>query len=434
MDLSSLPGFRDFYPEDAARREYVFKIWKETALRYGFSFYDGPPLETVDLYRRKSGDELMGQLYNFTDKGEREITLRPEMTPSLARMIARKGQSLPKPIKWFSIPQLFRYERQQRGRLREHYQFNCDILGESSVAADAELVALLIDSLRGFGLQESDLRVRVSDRPLLAALITAIGIDENFHKIVFSAIDKITREPAEKVKAMMLEGGVEIAKAEKVLSLFSLKKLNEVASLYDSSPAVCERIILLQQFFGTLESMGLGGFVEFDLTIVRGLAYYTGIVFEAFDRKGEFRAISGGGRYDQLVQKIGGVEMPALGFGMGDVVLGELLTEKKLWPEKLMPLPEIYAVLVDEGLRSQMLGLVHQLRNRGFRVDYSFTVSAVGKQFKSASNRDARIAIVLGPEEWKRGALKLKDLQTREEIEMQLENLESELPKRLRSK
>lgn len=419
MDLASLPGFRDFFPEEAARREYIFSRWRETARRYGFSVYDGPPLETTDLYRCKSGDEIVGQLYCFTDKGGREVSLRPEMTPTLARMVAAKGQSMPKPLKWFSIPQLFRYERQQRGRLREHFQLNCDILGEPSVAGDAELVALLVDCLRSFGLKAEDFRVRVSDRPLLAALVAAVGVQEGTQQAaVFGAVDKLTRETPDKVKAKMVEGGVDPAVADRVLSLFQKKSLHEIAAEFDASPKVCERVIVMQNFFGLIDAMGLTDFVELDLTIVRGLAYYTGIVFEAFDRHGKFRAISGGGRYDQLLNTIGGVEMPALGFGMGDVVLGELLTERGLWPENLSRSIDAYVALVDEHLRPPMISLVHQLREAGISVDYPLVETAVGKQFKNASQRGAKAAIVIAPDEWKRGAVKLKNLASREETEV----------------
>ncbi|MBI4028571.1 MAG: histidine--tRNA ligase [Verrucomicrobia bacterium] len=426
--MSALPGFRDFYPEDAARRDFIFMRWRETARRYGFAPYDSPPLENIELYRRKSGDELIGQIYGFTDKGGREIALRPEMTPSLARMIASGGQSLPKPVKWFSIPQLFRYERQQRGRLREHFQLNCDILGETGVAADVELVALLVDCLCAFGLTESDFRVRVSDRPLLGALIAAVGLsDPAQHAVVFAAIDKLTREPAENVKRRMVEGGIVSSQADQILGLFQKKGLPEIASEYDASPAVCERVLLLQRFFGMIEAMGLQGYAEFDLTVVRGLAYYTGIVFEAFDRKGKFRAISGGGRYDQLVRTIGGVDMPALGFGMGDVVLGELLTDRGLWPTDLQPRTDVYLILVHESLRTPLLSLAHQLRSAGLSVDYGFTESAVGKQFKTASQRGVRFAVILGPEEWQRHAVKLKNLESREETEVGVEKLQERL-------
>lgn len=428
MELSALPGFRDFYPEEAAKKDYIFGKWRETALKYGFVAYDGPPLESTELYRKKSGDELLGQLYCFTDKGDREVSLRPELTPSLARMVAAKGNSLPKPIKWFSIPQLFRYERQQRGRLREHFQFNCDILGETDVSADAELVSLLVDTLRSFGLNSEDFVVRVSDRPLLSALIQSFGITgEEQQKTVFNAIDKITREAPEQIKKKMIDGGLKSEQADQILDLFKLKNLSDITGKFDSSPSVCERAMVLQRFFGALESMGLKDYVQFDLTIVRGLAYYTGIVFESFDRKGELRAICGGGRYDNLVEKVGGISLPALGFGMGDVVLSELLTEKKLWPAHLIQPLDAYVVLADEKLRPMMLALIHQLRNSGFRIDYALTASAVGKQFKTASQKPSKFAVIIGPEEWSRGAVKIKNLTSRDETEVPLDQLQVKL-------
>ena len=428
MDLSPLPGFRDFFPEETARRDHIFEQWRRTARRYGFSPYDGPPLESTDLYRRKSGDEIVGQLYCFTDKGERDVSLRPEMTPTLARMVASRGHSLPKPIKWYSIPQLFRYERQQKGRLREHYQFNCDILGEPGVGADAELVALLVDSLCACGLTEADFRVRVSDRQLLAAILEALGIrGDEMLKTVFAAVDKLARESAEKVSARLVEGGLDSHQADGLLGLFQRNDLMDIASRHDSSRTVCERILVLQQFFGLLEAFGLRRFVELDLRIVRGLAYYTGIVFEAFDRKGEFRAICGGGRYDHLLSTVGGVEMPALGFGMGDVVLSEILTNRNLWPRNPVTPPGIYLVAVEESLRTSMLALAHRLRDAGFSVDYPFTPTKVTRQFQTASQRGARVAVILGPDEWQRGAVKAKNLETREETEVAVEKLQEHL-------
>ncbi|MDD2708465.1 MAG: histidine--tRNA ligase [Verrucomicrobiae bacterium] len=435
MDLAPLPGFRDFFPEERARRDYVFEQWRAAALRYGFCAYDGPPLEQTDLYRQKSGDEIVKQLYCFQDKGERDVSLRPEMTPTLARMVVRGGQSMPKPLKWFSMPQLFRYERQQKGRLREHYQFNCDIIGENSVEADVELVALLIDCLRSFRLTAEDFYVRVNDRQLLAALTQAIGIvDPELQGKVFGALDKFTRESPETIRSMLVAAGAVESQADQLLDLFKLKTLSEIAGRFDAHPAVCERVLHLQKFFGYIESMGLKDYAVFDITIVRGLAYYTGIVFEAFDRKGKFRAISGGGRYDHLLKKIGNVDLPAAGFGMGDVVLGEILTDRGLWPSKWSSGIDLYLVLVDESLRAPFLALAHELREQGWRADYSLSGGGVGKQFKAAGQRGARFAIVIGPEEWQRGAVKLKHLETREETEVRVDQLKSVLAEKLDSR
>ncbi|MCC7519054.1 MAG: histidine--tRNA ligase [Verrucomicrobiae bacterium] len=428
MDLAPLPGFRDFFPDRAARREYLFARWRETARRFGFEPYDGPPLESVELYRRKSGEEIVGQLYAFTDKGGREVALRPEMTPTLARMIGTQGASQPKPIKWFSMPQLFRYERQQRGRLREHFQFNCDILGEASIEADVELVALLVETLASFGLTARDFSVKVSDRLLLVAVLEALGIADGAARAqVFAAVDKLSREPREKVREKLVASGLAARTTDDLLELLAAHDLSRLASRFETAPQVAERVLTLQRFFGLLECMGLGGFAEFDPTIVRGLDYYTGIVFEAFDREGKLRAISGGGRYDDLLENLGGTPLPALGFGMGDVVLGEMLTERNLWPAKPEGGLQIYLVLVEEALRPKMLALGHTLRRAGFRVDYSLATLAVGKQFRAAAQRHAAVAIVLGPEEWLRGAVKLKDLASREEREVSVAELEKAL-------
>lgn len=427
MELNPLPGFRDFFPERAARREYLFARWRESARRFGFEPYDGPPLELTDLYRRKSGEEIVAQLYCFEDKGGRAIALRPEMTPTLARMIAAQGASLPKPIKWFSIPQLFRYERQQRGRLREHFQFNCDILGESSVEADVELTALLIETLISFGLTAEDFSVRVSDRRLLSAALEALGISGGEARgRVFAAVDKLSREPREKVRERLRESGIEEKAADDLLDLIGSRDLAQFAARFETVPEASERILLLQRFMGLIECMGLRGFVEFDPTIVRGLAYYTGIVFEAFDRKGALRAISGGGRYDDLLENLGGAPLPALGFGMGDVVLSEMLTERNLWPARLDDGPEVYLVLVSETLRPALLALGRRLRQAGFRVDYPLASSAVGKQFRAASQR-ATAAVVIGPDEWPRGLVKIKFLAAREEKTIHISEIETEL-------
>lgn len=427
MELQPLPGFRDFYPERAARREYLFARWRETARRFGFEPYDGPPLELTDLYRRKSGEEIVEQLYCFEDKGGRAVALRPEMTPTLARMIAARGASLPKPIKWFSIPQLFRYERQQRGRLREHFQFNCDILGESSVEADVELTALLIETLVAFGLTADDFSVRISDRRLLSAALEALGISgADARGRVFAAVDKLSREPREKVRERLREGGLGEQPADDLLALIGNRDLAQFAARFETVPEILERVLILQRFMGLIECMGLGGFVEFDPTIVRGLAYYTGIVFEAFDRKGALRAISGGGRYDDLLENLGGAPLPALGFGMGDVVLGEMLTERNLWPADLEEGVDAYLVLVNESQRPALLALGRRLRQAGFRVEYPLAPSAVGKQFRAASQR-AAAAIVIGPDEWSHGLVKIKFLAAREEKTISIPEIETAL-------
>jgi histidyl-tRNA synthetase len=403
--MDRLPGFRDFYPEplpqpdlwSADARQYIFGKWRATAHRYGFREYDGPPLEALELFTTKSGDEIVGQLYNFRDKGDREVSLRPEMTPTLARMIAAHERSYKKPIKWFALPQLFRYERQQKGRLREHFQFNADIIGESDPAADAELIALLIDTLRALGLTAKDFVIRLSSRNAWHDYFVQHGGQPEKEYDFFQAVDKLEREPPEVNEARLQALG------------FSLGQVR--ARIEEGKPTA-----ELQTILDNLAAHGLGDFVKVDYGVIRGLAYYTGIVFEAFDRQGEFRAIAGGGRYDNLLKLISGgkVNLPALGFGMGDVVLLELLKARGLLPAFDAAL-DAFCLIEDETLRPESLKLVHDLRAAGLAVDYSLTPAKSDKQFKRAHELQTRQTIKL--ERDSTGALlaKLKNLKTREE-------------------
>ena len=386
--MNSLPGFRDFYPEQLAVRRHIFNRWRDAARRYGFREYDGPPLEPLELYTLKSGEEIVHQLYNFVDKGERAIALRPEMTPTLARMVGPRQRDYKKPIKWFAIPQLFRFERQQRGRLKEHFQFNADIIGESDVSADAELVALAIDSLRSFGLTQKDFVVRISDRRAWERHLAGLGIDESKQPLVFQAVDKLEREPLEKTREKL---AAVTAKVDEVLAFANQKESKD-------------------ELKAMLAKLGpLAGFCEVDFKIVRGLAYYTGIVWEIHDRKGELRAIAGGGRYDNLLKLVSGVDLPALGFGMGDVVLTELLKERGLLPKLDWEL-DCYCVILDEALREPALQLIHELRDAGIAVDYALTPAKVARHFQNASALGARFALVVAPDEWSAGEVKLKNL------------------------
>ena len=400
-----LPGFRDFYPEPLPAnepwscdlRQHIFGRWRETARRYGFREYDGPPLEPLELYTNKSGAEIVAQLFNFADKGDRAVSMRPEMTPTVARMVATAERAYKKPIKWFSLPQLFRYEKQQKGRLREHFQLNCDIFGESDAGADAEIVALLIDVLRSLGLTHEDFVIRLSSRQAWQRFFAARGGDPARAYEFYQVVDKLERERPE-------------VSAEKLAPLGV--KLEEVQAFITASIPEPE----LQTVIDNLSARGLGGFVKVDYGVIRGLAYYTGIVFEAFDRKGEFRAIAGGGRYDQLVKQVseGKADLPALGFGMGDVVLAELLKVRKLVPSFAGTVDAV-VLIEDETLRAASLGVVQQLREAGRAADYSLTPAKGDKQFKRALELGATRTVRL-----ERGAdgtvvAKIKDLETREE-------------------
>jgi len=396
--MQSLPGFRDFLPTDCAARNYIFDRWREVARRYGFVEYDGPLLEDLDLYTKKSGEEIVKQLYDFTDKGGRAVALRPEMTPTLARIIAATHREFKKPIKWFCLPQMFRYERPQRGRLREHYQFNADIIGEGSLEADVELIALCVDLLRAFGFTAEEVVVRISDREFWIDFLRTHQVPEGRWPEMLQAIDKSEREPREKTATRL---GALAEPAFKILD----------------GEGTSEK---LERLVAALGDRGLGAFVKIDLGIVRGLAYYSGVVFEAFDRGGKLRALAGGGRYDNLIQQLsnGAASLPALGFAMGDVVLGELIAESPAAKAKMEEAIatqqnlDIYIVIAKEERRGDALAQIQALRNRGYRVDFPLTAAKVGKQFQAAEQLGARMAILFG-DEWPQ--VKLKDLRTGEQ-------------------
>ena len=421
MTTSSLPGFRDFYPADMALRTHIFRTWRTVASRYGFVEYDGPPLESLDLYTRKSGEEIVGQLYGFTDQGGREVALRPEMTPTFARMVAARAGGLPKPIKWFSIPQLFRYERPQKGRLREHFQLNVDIVGETSVASDVEVVAAAIDMLRALGLGSADFVARYSDRTLISAVLQEMGVPEALLPAAFAALDKADRESEQWVFDRLVEAGVGEEEAKRVLALADMD-LADLADQFGDVAPVKESLSRLRQFREQAEAAGLAEFVELDLRLVRGLAYYTGLVFEIWDRKGKFRAICGGGRYDDLLEAVGGPALPALGFGMGDVVLGELLRDRDLVPNEESALDD-FVIHVSEEELPAALGIVHSLRARGRRVGFDYRSRSVGRQFKVANQSGAERVIVVGPEEVERDECVVRAMGTGDEVRMGLADL-----------
>jgi histidyl-tRNA synthetase len=419
MQLQALPGFRDFFPADFALRSHIFGVWRNVAHRYGFEEYDGPPLEPLELYTAKSGDEIVGQLYHFEDKGGRAVSLRPEMTPTLARMVAARANGLRKPIRWFAIPQLFRYERQQRGRLREHFQLNCDLIGEAGPLADAEIIALAVDVIRALGLSEEDVRVRLSDRRLLGALLMGGDVAEVHLPTAFAAIDKLERTPRTELGAQLTKAGCSAAEVARVFAVAGLKGREAVLAAADAvgASAIAESV---RQVLAALDAMDLGRYVDLDLTIVRGLAYYTGTVFELFDAGKAHRAICGGGRYDTLVGALGGVDLPCVGFGMGDVVLSELLKDRALVPSGEGRLDVFIATVTDED-RPQALKLAHELRDAALSVEYALASQKLGKQLEQASARGARFAIVIGPDDRAKGEVQVKDLAARTQVAVRRE-------------
>ena len=407
--MERLPGFRDFYPEpvpttdvaSADARQYIFDKWRNMARRYGFREYDGPPLESLELFTAKSGQEIVGQLYNFVDKGDRAIALRPEMTPTLARMISTYERNYKKPVKWFAIPQLFRYEKQQKGRLREHFQFNADIIGETHVAADAELIALLVDTLRSFGLTPEDFVIRLSSRQAWHEFFGANQGDPVKEYEFFQVIDKLERsEPAQSEEKLQAVG----------LTLAAVNAFIEKA----------EPTADLRSILENLGARGMADFIRVDYRVIRGLAYYTGPVFEAFDKKGDCpRAIAGGGRYDNLIQLISGgkVNLASLGFGMGDVVLLDLLKARGLLPAFDAGI-DVYCIVAQEDLRAETLGLVQSLRLAGLTVDYTLTPAKPDKQFKRAQELKAAYVAQLARAESGEIAARVKNLKTRNETQV----------------
>ena len=402
--MKPLPGFRDLFPEDFARRSYLTGCWRDAARRYGFVEFDGPTLESTEIYRKKnSGGEILGQLYEFTDKGDRSVALRPEVTPTLARMVAARHRDYPKPLRWFNVGTCFRYERQQRGRLREFLQFNCDLLGDASPAADAEVVALLVDLLRSFGLGAQDFVIRISDRAAWYDFLAGHGVQKERAGEFLGIVDKMEREPAEKTEEKLLSFGVSLA------TLREFVGRSEIPSL---APLLAD-----------LEARGLRDYVRPDLGVVRGLAYYTGIVFEAFALQGNLRAIAGGGRYDRLLADLsdGSADLPAVGFGVGDAVLLELINETPVAKDqetvalKADAPVQIYLVIAAEERRKESLALAQQLRGEGWRVSFPLGDERVGKQFGAAEAAGATHAVVIGSE-WPK--VKVKRLADRHEEEL----------------
>lgn len=431
--FKTLPGFREFYPEDCAKKSAIFECWRKVARSFGFSEFEPPVLEALELFTEKSGEEIKSQLFEFVDKGGRAVSLRPEMTPSLARMVGAKANSLRRPVKWFAIGENYRYERQQKGRLRAFYQFNADILGDDSIAADAEAIALLIESLRVFGLSEGEFKLRLGDRILWSLFLESEGVGPEHIVKLLSVVDKIAKVSPEAFNDMMTEALAEcpganaqslIERARKFVEIKSFSELEEFFSAYsgDVREKISARLENWRELLGILDAMGLGGFVCVDMGIVRGLAYYTGFVFEAFQTVGTGRALAGGGRYDALVKKLGYPDMPAVGFGMGDVTVADLLELVGKRPQTNSGI-DAYAVIGSEEVKAAALSVIFNLRRLGLKIDYPFKLSGFGKQFKAADASGARFAIVFGQDEVQRGLVKLKNLASGEERELKFEAL-----------
>ena len=412
-------GTRDFYPEDMRLRNWLFDNFDDAALLHGFEEYDAPVLEHEDLYTRKQGEEITQQLYNFQDKGDRKVALRPEMTPSLARMVMSRAGALPLPIKWYSIPQCWRYERTQRGRGREHYQWNVDIWGTNEISADAELISILVTFFDRVGLTEQDLVIRMSSRKVLEEVLGSLGITGDIFAQTCIIVDKMDKLPADVVSEQLASLGIEAKAIETIQSTLGIKDMDSLRSMLgEESPAVVE----LTSLFSALDAYGISEWIEFDASIVRGLAYYTGPVFEAHDRAGELRAICGGGRYDKLLSTLGGKDLPATGFGFGDMVIMELLAEKGLVPELTSGNDDVVISLSPE-LRNAAMQVASSLRATGRSVDLVLEDKRLKWAFKHAERSGAQRLVMVMPDEWKDGKVRIKDLETSEETNVDVESL-----------
>ena len=412
-------GTRDFYPEDMRLRNWLFQKFHASSLSHGFEEYDSPIIEHEELYTRKQGEEITQQLYNFEDKGGRKISLRPEMTPSLARMVMARSGALPLPIKWYSIPQCWRYERTQRGRGREHYQWNVDIWGMEGIEADAELLSVMVHMFESVGLTHDDVVVRISSRKVLEEVLGSLGIEGDSFTRTCVIVDKMDKLPEETVSAQLSDLGISdssITTIQSVLSVTDLPELRDMLS--PDSMAVSE----LERLFQLLESYGISDWTKFDASVVRGLAYYTGPVFEAQDRGGELRAICGGGRYDKLIGTLGGRDLPATGFGFGDMVIMELLSDKGLLPDISSRVSDV-VFSMDESLRGAAMEVSSRLRRAGRTVDLVLEPKKMKWVFKHAERTGADRLVMVMPAEWESGKVRIKDLQTGEESDIEFKAL-----------
>ena len=426
MKFQRVRGTRDFYPEDMAIRNWIVEKWRQVSLRNGFEEYDGAIFEYLDLFKAKSGDEIVGQLFHFRTRGDDELAIRPEMTPTLARMIAARAQALPRPIKWFSLPRVCRAERPQRGRLREFFQWNVDIVGVDSEIADAECIFVAVDLFRDVGLTPADMVMKINSRALLAALLTARGFAPERHPEIYVVLDKRDKlEPEAYVEMLgkVTRDEKERADVDAIVKATGEEGLAAIERLVAGNDAAEVEFTRLKKVFGLLGVMGVGDYCAFDMSIVRGLAYYTGVVFEGFGRGGLQRAICGGGRYDELLKVVGGPPMSGIGFGTSDVVIQDVLNDLDRLPPEARETgrTDLFVMDADKALFDVVVELVARLRRQGWRAEFSYRRQNIGKQFKQAAGRKAARAVVVGAEYEARKAVSVKDLATGEQTEMSLE-------------
>ena len=420
---------RDFYPEDLELRDRIFTAWANASTLHGFQRFEPPVVETFELLARKAGEEVAAQIYHFEDKSNRQLALRPEVTPSLVRMISARPQEIVFPAKWWTIGQCFRYERMTRGRKREHFQWNLDIVGEPSVQAEAWILASVTSALRTLGLGPDDVRIHINNRQVVAYLLCELGVPKENHVDVFMVLDKKGKVPVETLKQMLADKGLAPAVADTVMEQLAGENVDSLAAgPLAGSPAEED----VRRLLDLADGMGFGDYLRFDSGVVRGLSYYTGSVFEGFDAARRFRAIFGGGRYDNLFGDMTGTPRPAVGMGFGDVVIGEILSELKGWaPSK--PKVEVCAGMFDAALSRDTARVAAELVAAGIQTDLAFSAGKPGKFFSYADRRGARFAVFLAPNELREGAVVVKEMSSGEQHTIALAELAGWLRARLRS-
>ena len=428
MKIPPVKGTRDFYPAQMARRNWIIDGWKKVSLRNGFEEYDGPIFEYLSMYQIKSGQEIVEQLFSLQDRGGRELAIRPEITPTLARMVNQTINSLARPIKWFAVPRLCRAERPQKGRLREFFQWNIDIVGEDSPQADAEIIFTTLDYLRMVGLTSKDIQAKISSRRLLAAVLTSIGIPDTRLDPLYAVLDKRPKLPAETFEALLAEQVPDANQAGKIRDFVALDALERITEIAEPNETLVRAVDELKAVFDILSTMGMGEFCTFDASIVRGLAYYTGVVFEVHDIAGELRAICGGGRYDNLLRDFGGPPIPATGMGMGDCVLEILLQERGLL-EKQVPGRELeyFVALADPQAAKSVYEITARVRSAGHSANFSYRQGGLSKQLKEAAGQNAKKCVILGQEYRDSRQVVVKDMATGEQEPVDVEQFLSRL-------
>ncbi len=410
MKIPPVKGTRDFYPPQMNRRNWIIDGWKSASLRNGFEEYDGPIFEHLQMYQIKSGDEIAEQLFSLKDRGGRDLAIRPEITPTLARMVNQQINTLARPIKWFSVPRLCRAERPQKGRLREFFQWNVDVIGVDDVLADAEVIFCAVDYLRQVGLTPDDIVVKISSRKMLAELLIELGLEESQLEPVYAVLDKRAKLPEDVFEKLLAEQVSDGDRREKILSLMEAESVEKISEIVEPDRKAAEAIEEMSRLFEILDRMQIGQFCKFDTSIVRGLAYYTGIVYEIHDKAGRLRAIAGGGRYDNLLKQFGGPDVSATGFGMGDSVLEILLEEKGLIGKEVEQRSiDYFIAFADSKYRDKAIETASKIRLAGMSANFSYKTAGLGKQFKEAAAQNARKVVIIG-QEIEAGQLAVKDM------------------------